>query len=158
MSSGCIILYRLKILHTYYSTIFPLPSVSHWSQDAIRKREERAKRFGIKEEQSHPPPSSDHEVELDVAKLEARSKRFGTELLLANGQPVKFVGSLPPVPAGRLRHRAVHLHGLDEMSTEDVFQFFSLYGPRNIEWLNDQSCENHIISACDRHVTMNKIM
>ena len=111
-------------------------------QDAIRKREERAKRFGI---QIDPPPQQDKpEVEL-IEKFKARSKRFGTELLLADGQPVKLVKSLPPIPEGEIRPEAVHLHGLDEMSTEDVFEFFSLYSPRNIEWINDKSCENHVI-------------
>ena len=84
-------------------------------------------------------------MELDVTKLEARSKRFGTSLLLAEGQPVKLVKSLPPIHEGKVRPNAVHLHGLDEMSTKDVFEFLSLYGPRNIEWINDKSCENHVV-------------
>ena len=89
--------------------------------------------------------SSEQEATVDVSKLEARSKRFGTEFLLVNGRPVKIVKSLPPVSEGVVRLTAVHLHGTDEMSTEDVLEFFSLYGPRNIEWINDQSCEAHSV-------------
>ena len=113
----------------------------------MRRREERAKRFGTQEE---PTPLASYkqdgaQVELDVTKLEARSKRFGTKLLLAEGQPVKLVKSLPLVPAGRVRPEAVHLHGTDEMSTGDILEFFSLYCPRNVEWINDQSCEDHVM-------------
>lgn len=111
-------------------------------QDAIRKREERAKRFGIQED---PAPQQDKAEGELIEKLKARSKRFGTKLLLAEGQPIKLVKSLPSIPEGEIRPEAVHLHGLDEMSTEDVFEFFSLYSPRNIEWINDKSCENHVI-------------
>lgn len=115
-------------------------------QDAVRKREERAKRFGIQDEPTQASLEQDSdEVKLDVTMLEARSKRFGTELLLAEGQPIKFVKSLPPIPLGKIRPEAVHLHGLDEMSTEDVFEFFSLFGPRNIEWINDKSCKYHVV-------------
>lgn len=117
-------------------------NVCTYIQDAIRKREERAKRFGIQEGPTFQQDQS--EVE-SIEKLKARSKRFGTKLLLAKGQPVKFVKSLPSVPEGEIRPEAVHLHGLDEMSTEDVFELFSLYSPRNIEWINDKSCENHVI-------------
>ena len=110
----------------------------------MRKREERAKRFGTQEGPTQPA-SFEQDMELDVTKLKARSQRFGTNLLLAEGQPVKFVKSLPPTNEGEVRSKAVHLHGLDEMSTEDVFEFFSLYGPRNIEWINDKSCENDMV-------------
>ena len=59
---------------------------------------------------------------------------------------MRLLESLPPIPVGRIRPEAVHLHGTDEMSTDDVFEFFTLYSPRNIEWINDQSCENHLMS------------
>ena len=48
---------------------------------------------------------------------------------------------LPDIPEGDLRPEVVHLHGTDEMSTNDVFSYFKLYAPRNIEWINDSSCE-----------------
>lgn len=88
---------------------------------------------------------SGEDMEVDVSKLEARSKRFGTELVLAQGRPVKIVASLPPIAEGRIRLKAVHLHGSDEMSTEDILKYFSPYGPRNIEWIDDKSCEDHIV-------------
>ena len=27
------------------------------------------------------------------------------------------------------------------MSTKDVFNYFNLYGPENLEWIDDYSCE-----------------
>ena len=51
---------------------------------------------------------------------------------------------LPEVPSGDLRPGVLHLHGTDELSTADVFGYFQAYPPRNIEWINDSSCEiNH---------------
>ena len=49
---------------------------------------------------------------------------------------------LPQVPAdAELRPEAVYLHGTDDMSTADVFAYFRVYAPRNIEWINDSSCK-----------------
>ena len=48
---------------------------------------------------------------------------------------------LPEIPCGDLRPGVLHLHGTDEMSTADVFSYFQAYPPRNIEWINDSSCE-----------------
>lgn len=44
---------------------------------------------------------------------------------------------------GDLRPEAIHLHGTDDMSTKDVFAYFTVYSPRNIEWINDSSCEDN---------------
>lgn len=41
-----------------------------------------------------------------------------------------------------IRSEAIHLHGTNEMSTEDVFDYFSLYGPSCVEWINDSSCKH----------------
>lgn len=49
--------------------------------------------------------------------------------------------SLPDIPDAKVRPEAVHLHGTNDMSTRDVFSYFQLYAPRNIEWVNDHSCE-----------------
>lgn len=39
-----------------------------------------------------------------------------------------------------VRFEAVHMRGTDEMSTEDVFEYFGKYGPAFVEWINDESC------------------
>ena len=61
------------------------------------------------------------------------------------GSAVKVVGCLPEVAEGSVRGEALHLSGVDNMSTEDVLEFFSPYSPSHIEWINDKSCESHVI-------------
>nr|XP_039258189.1 nuclear cap-binding protein subunit 3-like isoform X1 [Styela clava] len=39
-----------------------------------------------------------------------------------------------------IRLDAIHLRGLDDMSTEDIFSFFSDHFPSHIEWIDDTSC------------------
>lgn len=38
------------------------------------------------------------------------------------------------------RFEALHLRGTEEMSTQDVFDYFRGYAPASIEWINDSSC------------------
>lgn len=39
-----------------------------------------------------------------------------------------------------VRFEAVHMRGTDDMSTEDVLEYFGKYGPAAIEWIDDSSC------------------
>jgi hypothetical protein len=46
-------------------------------------------------------------------------------------------------PSGpQLRPEAVHVHGVDDMSTKDIEGYFSDYQPIKIEWVNDTSCKS----------------
>ena len=117
------------------------------SSDHVRKSEDTVS--ATTETTSQKPGG---ELEEDVATLETHRETFGTELTVAEGQPVKMMESLPPVPVGTVRGEAIHLHGVDEMSTEDVLELFSLYGPINVEWIDDKSCELGQVS-CHCHVT-----
>ena len=38
------------------------------------------------------------------------------------------------------RANVLHVHGTDNMSTDQVFQYLRDYGPSHIEWINDSSC------------------
>ncbi len=38
------------------------------------------------------------------------------------------------------RPEAIHLYGVDLMSTKDVLKYFTEYGPHSVEWINDSSC------------------
>ncbi|XP_041656621.1 nuclear cap-binding protein subunit 3 isoform X2 [Cheilinus undulatus] len=40
----------------------------------------------------------------------------------------------------RVRLEAIHVTGVDEMSTQDVFGYFKEYPPAHIEWIDDTSC------------------
>lgn len=41
----------------------------------------------------------------------------------------------------RLRLEALHIMGVDDMSTQDIFGYFKEYPPAHIEWIDDASCE-----------------
>lgn len=38
------------------------------------------------------------------------------------------------------RLNTLHVRGTENMSTEDIFNYFKDYGPAAIEWINDYSC------------------
>ena len=40
----------------------------------------------------------------------------------------------------KVRPEVLHLHGTDNMSTEDVFKHLAAYSPAQLEWVNDSSC------------------
>ena len=39
-----------------------------------------------------------------------------------------------------IRLEAVHCRGVEDMKTPDVFQYFTDFKPRNVEWIDDVSC------------------
>merc|ERR1711962_1276009 len=96
------------------------------SEEAIERKKKRANRFGKKSIQPVSAPANDsfgdtrNFLKIDVQSLE-----------------------WPPVPAdahGEIRPDVIHMHGVDSMSTTDVFDYFRLYGPETIEWIDDFSC------------------
>lgn len=38
------------------------------------------------------------------------------------------------------RPDAIHMYGVDRMSTAECLQYFEDYGPSGVEWLDDSSC------------------
>jgi hypothetical protein len=38
------------------------------------------------------------------------------------------------------RHDALHVYGVDLLTTADILSHFNTYGPTYVEWLNDSSC------------------
>ena len=38
------------------------------------------------------------------------------------------------------RKDALHVHGVDELSTNDIFDYFRGYAPLAVEWIDDSSC------------------
>lgn len=128
------------------------PIADHVSKSATSPPCQSDKTLAKTETTTSPTSSSSQP---DAAELERHSKssESGAESLATKAPGVKIVESLPPVPYGRLRSEALHLYGVDDMSTEDVLDLFSLYGPGNVEWINDKSCEM-ILGSCDHHVTL----
>ena len=39
-----------------------------------------------------------------------------------------------------VRLYAIHVRGVDEMSTQDVFDYFAQFAPTAVEWIDDSSC------------------
>jgi hypothetical protein len=77
------------------------------------KRKARAERFGV---DYQPAPDADGLMDVDL--FESRKE------------------APPEVPR---RPEAVHIYGVDLMSTSDVLKYFTDYGPTYVEWLNDSS-------------------
>ncbi|XP_053504286.1 nuclear cap-binding protein subunit 3 [Ictalurus furcatus] len=80
------------------------------SKEAIEKKEKRARRFHFRAED-------------DVAQ---RNVVLDRELMKK---------AIP-----KIRLEALHLSGVDDMSTQDVFSYFQEYPPAHIEWIDDASC------------------
>ena len=38
------------------------------------------------------------------------------------------------------RKDALHLYGVDELSTNEIFSYFNDYKPMAVEWIDDSSC------------------
>lgn len=45
---------------------------------------------------------------------------------------------------GETRSDAILIHGVNEMSTEDVFAYFRDFAPGSVEWIDDSSCKSLI--------------
>ncbi|MBN3319979.1 NCBP3 protein, partial [Atractosteus spatula] len=76
-----------------------------------------------------------------VEKKEQRARRFHfrAEVNLAQRNVVLDRDRMrKAVPKARLE--ALHVTGVDEMSTQDVFGYFKEYPPAHIEWIDDTSC------------------
>ncbi|CAH1231817.1 NCBP3 [Branchiostoma lanceolatum] len=81
----------------------------------LEKRQQRAKRFGV------TPP----------AEEEAFAKRL--ELLreeLKEASEAEW----------GIRPEALHVEGVDDLNTQQVFDYFKQFAPGSIEWINDTSC------------------
>eukprot|EP00887_Chlorella_sp_A99_P005449 scaffold1.g5449.t1 len=113
------------------------------SEEEVAKRAARAARFGgaAGGGLDWQPPAGPSE---DEEKRKARAERFGTEY-----QPPDETGLMDvdlfearkdvslTVPR---RPEAVHVYGVDLLSTKDVLSYFTDYGPTFCEWINDSSC------------------
>lgn len=90
------------------------------TEDATKRRENRAKRFGFRNADVAKSSSSDSFSKIDLNGIE-----------------------FPKVPEADLadeRPEALHIYGVSNMSTKDVFEYFKNYGPDTMEWIDDHSC------------------
>jgi len=112
--------------------------------EAARRRK-RAERFGT--ETLQPRPSAQiaeerKESSEELAKNAARAARFGIEEVPTGEMEVDNLEAKRIVDrvVEESRELALHVFGVDSMSTKDIMQYFGDYGPSWVEWINDSSC------------------
>ncbi|KAK0096599.1 hypothetical protein PV326_005033 [Microctonus aethiopoides] len=87
-----------------------------FSKDEQQKMIERAKRFGLKNEENSPMLVQEHDLYTSMG-------------IDDDNESNKYV-----------RFNVLHMRGTENMSTKDVFEYFGTYAPSSIEWINDVSC------------------
>ncbi|XP_069766476.1 nuclear cap-binding protein subunit 3 isoform X2 [Narcine bancroftii] len=80
------------------------------SKEAVERKEQRARRFHFR-------------AELNVTQCKVVLDKD----ILREAIP-------------KVRLEALHVTGVDEMSTEEIFAYFKEYPPSSIEWIDDSSC------------------
>ncbi|KAJ7387177.1 hypothetical protein OS493_004143 [Desmophyllum pertusum] len=94
------------------------------SKEALERKARRAKRFGL--QQKHK----------DTEKTDSQSDQETDDTILPSIDPKQ----LPTIPEGEARLDAILIHGVDGMSTKDVFAYFGDFAPGSVEWIDDSSC------------------
>ncbi|KAF8785029.1 Nuclear cap-binding protein subunit 3 like protein [Argiope bruennichi] len=89
------------------------------SEALIKKLQERAERFGITKKDGP----------ITQKKIDELYKSLGIEPENLNTCKLK-----------NIRLEALHMRGVEEMSTTDIFTYFEDYCPASVEWINDISC------------------
>ena len=114
-----------------------------FTEEEMEKRQQRAARFNLPTDGGLQWTGG--EVAEDEQKRRQRAERFGTQYT----QPTVEDSGLmdvdlyedrkeAPVEVER-RSNAVHIYGVDLLSTKDLLSYFADYGPKYIEWINDSS-------------------
>lgn len=76
------------------------------------------------------------EYQLSIDSLGLTEESFDTENMTNNDSTTS-----PGVNLSQLfRRDGLHLHGVDELKTQDIFDHFGAYNPYSLEWINDSSC------------------
>ena len=90
------------------------------SNEAVKRKENRAKRFGV--ETTHVESSEHNNPFLEVDLVNIGFPKV-TDAAFADQ-----------------RLDSLHLHGVSNMNTKDVFEYFKGHGPDTLEWIDDHSC------------------
>ena len=80
----------------------------------------------------------------DEAAKKARAARFGGTYTAPDATGQMAIDLVAPRTDAHLatprRPDALHLYGVDTLSSADCMRYFSAYGPTFVEWINDSSC------------------
>lgn len=114
------------------------------NQEAIERKEKRAQRFHFCGEEN----SGQRNVLLDKDMMKkGKNPTQVCQISDCSQVPVfthhvcVFALVLWYSAIPRVRLEAIHMTGVDDMSTQDVFGYFKEYPPAHIEWIDDTSCE-----------------
>ncbi|CAK0784914.1 hypothetical protein CVIRNUC_008119 [Coccomyxa viridis] len=110
-----------------------------YDEAEMARKQQRAARFGT---ENSAPMYAPAEIPEDEVKKQQRAERFGTDYKASEGlmdidvlEERKEHGADIP-----RRPEAIHLYGVDCMSTSDCLAYFGDYGPTFVEWIDDSSC------------------
>lgn len=113
------------------------------SSEEEQKRQARIARFGLPQSNPFYQPDDDTNARI------ARARRFGADSIVAATEASVAASHNPkpalevrrdPAPGEQPRETAIHVFGVDQLSTHDVVNHFTKYGPSWCEWLNDSCC------------------
>ncbi|XP_052802477.1 nuclear cap-binding protein subunit 3-like [Mya arenaria] len=90
----------------------------------------------------------DFRVESSVERMQERAKRFGIDFIPEPAVDLETLyDSLGLKPDDvklkderGMRLDAIHIRGVTEMNTKDVFKYFQEFAPGGCEWIDDESC------------------
>ena len=77
--------------------------------------------------------------------------KFDEKNEVGTGEEKSHNGRNPGAESCDIRYEAIHVRGVDNMSTNDVFVYFDDFPPKFIEWVNDSSCNvvySDVLNAC----------
>ncbi|CAL8462820.1 g2354 [Coccomyxa elongata] len=111
-----------------------------FDEEEVARMQVRAQRFQTELKLPEYRPA---ELPEDEVKKQQRAARFGVEYTADKGALMDI-----DVLEERKEHgwdiprrpEAIHLYGVDCMSTADCLSYFSDYGPTFVEWIDDSSC------------------
>ena len=102
-------------------------------ESTIEFREKRAERFASEQKHTETWIRETFNLLKEVHKRQNKLPYKGERKLPLMNARLSSDNSV-------IRPNSIHLYGVDKLSTQDLFQFFILYPPQFIEWLDDSSC------------------
>ncbi|KAI3433577.1 hypothetical protein D9Q98_003388 [Chlorella vulgaris] len=112
-----------------------------FTEEEAAKRAQRASRFNMPAGSGleWKPPVADQ----DEDKRRQRAERFGVDYKAKDETGLMdvdlFEARKDPSMEVPRRHEALHIYGVDLLSTSDLLKHFADYGPKFVEWINDSS-------------------
>lgn len=118
---------------------------------SIKNNEVKPKQEESKDAPQKQPIKTKQELEAELQKIKDRMQKFGME---PTGEVKKNMQKLERQIAWKTNkdqpkeiqqgsqviETSLYLYGTDFMSTGDVNKYFSIFDPKQVQWINDSSC------------------